>query len=234
MISKAQIAGGAVWEITGPGFYATTKRDANNVRFLTRLAYIQSVQFANDPDEEVWISDAATIQFVTGIDYTATPERECELFIRLLYGIGVNLDNLNSTFDLQGNMDSLGVLAPVPQLGTNFYASISVFDFMSMTRAIAYPYNRLLPGVPRPVISDVQTLDNALMFNVIRKLGIWGYAVNIYSEFGITIEELAALLLEWIPGQAQREEYVYGYVFNHLRVKGFGILKEEEIITLIG
>lgn len=234
MITKTLISGGTVWQITGPGFYATTQKDANNVRFLTRLSYVPNAQFPYDANEEVWISDVATILGTIGIDYTSTPERECELFIRMLYGIGVNLDNLSTTFALETDMQSEGVLAPVPQMGTNFYSSMSVFDFMAMTKAVAYPYNRLVVGEPRPLVSDVENLDNGLMFNVIRKLGIWGYAVNIYSEYGITLQELADFLPEWLPTQGQRGAYVYGYVYNHLRTKGFPILTQTEIDTLIG
>lgn len=236
MITKqiVDVGGVDVWQITGPGFYATTQINANGVRYLTRCAYVQNAAFPETPGESVWISDVATIAGTIGIDYTSTPERECELFIRMLYGIGVSLDNLATTFTLDADMQGGGVLQPVPQMGMNFYNSLAVFDFMAMTGAVKYPYNRLSPGAIRPVVSDVEIGDKALMFDVLRKLGIYGFAVNIFSEYGITLAELAAFLPEWLPTQGERATYVYGYAYNYLRTKGFPPLTQAEIDTLIG
>ena len=234
MITKQLIQGNTIWEITGPGFYATVKNDADGLPYLTRCNYVNSAQFPVDQAELVLISDVTTLLTYTGYDITATPERECEMFIRMLYVIGIQLDDLGTVFDLQTPLEVAGMLAKTPAEGTNFYNSIEVFDFMAMTGAIEYPFNRLIPGEVRPVVSSVPQLDRTLMLNVIRKLGIWGYALNILSEYGMSITEFAMILAEWKQTQQDRADYVNSYAVGFLRTKGYKLLSSSEKTEMIG
>lgn len=233
-ITKELLAGYGVWLVDGEGFYASYKADAiTGVPYLTRLKYIDgTTQFPADPQEAVIISDVATIQAYTGIDITSTPERECELFIRSLYVIGISLDSVGSVFDLHDEMEVNGKLSQYPP-GINFYNSIAVFDFMAMTGAILYPFNRLAPGAIRPLVSQAEKGDNTIMLNVIRKLGIWGYIANILSEYGMSIAEFSDILAEWKPLQQDRQAYVYGYLNGFLRTRGYKLLSESEIAQMI-
>lgn len=238
MITKQLINGGTVWQIIGPGFYATYKANQSTGQpYLTRLGYVQNVQFPASQTEGVIISDVATLLQMTGIDISSTPERELEIFIRSLYVLGMEFDTTPDVFTLHEEMDGLGKLSVLPLPGTvNFYSSIAVFDFMAMTGAILYPFNRLVSGniQSRPTVQNAPAGDKAVLWQVIEKVGIQGFLVNLLSEYGITEEEFTERLLIWKPDQQDRASFVYSYAIPHLRTKGWRILSSSEIVALIG
>lgn len=241
MITATVILGGTVWEISGgPGFYATlTQNQSTGQLYLTRCQYVQAAQFPASPTEMVIVSDQQTMLTYSGIDVVDEPKRELEAFIRSLYVLGTEFDTNPNTFELHEEMELLGKIQKYPNDQTgliNFYQSIAVFDFMAMTGAILYPFNRLVTGdlTTRPTIQDAPQGDKGVMWGVLRTLGIWGFLVNLLADYGISESEFTEKLIEWLPDQSDRQSWVYSYVLQHLRTKGWRILSSSEVVNLIG
>lgn len=233
MITTEQLSGGSVTRITGPGYYATVAPGVDGILGLTNLEYLAGSKFfLTNPSETLFISNEATLA-QTGRD-ASDATRELELFIVWLYAIGVNLTDTTTTFNLDAQLFNAGKLGISP-LQSNPYRSINVFDFMVLTGAIEYPIAQLNLGERRPIVKEAtQRNDKTVMFNVIRKLGIWGYCVDIFAEYGMTLEELAECLAEYLPDFAERKTYILSYVLPILRTKSFRILSDSELSTLYG
>ena len=216
-IGITKTTSGGVHTITGPGFYARTAAGADGLPDVVDLRYISGSAFVPEvAGETLWISDVSTLSMFTGIavDATTDAQRELELFIRVLYVAGCDL---NVTHVLSNNL----------------YNRIEVFDFMAMTGAIQYPFNRLLPGVPRPLVKDADVGDLEVMKGAIRKLGIFPYAVHIAGEYGISIQEMTNILVEYMPTVGERQVFFSSYIVPILRQKGFRLLTSADyaIIT---
>jgi hypothetical protein len=216
---------GGVHTITGPGFYARTAAGADGLPDVVDLRYISGSAFVPEvAGETLWISDVSTLSMFTGIavDATTDAQRELELFIRVLYVLGCDLNGGGGDFNLHTEMLAGGRVTHM--LSNNLYNRIEVFDFMAMTGAIEYPFNRLLPGQPRPLVQDATVGDIEVMKGAIRKLGIFPYAVHIAGEYGIDFEEMTEILVEYMPTVGERQVFFSSYIVPILRQKGFRLL----------
>lgn len=134
---------------------------------------------------------------------------EFESFLLHLYGAGVFISSTTVNHDLDADMVS-GSIA-------SMYNDVNVLDFMVLTGAKVRNYKQpdgtildlmtLGYDDDRPNLTDVPNLDQTLMKDVIKHVGLKGFVPYLYAAEGIDFDTFTELVLFFYPDPVERATY---------------------------
>lgn len=139
-------------------------------------------------------------------DASNIARNEFESFLLHLYGADVFISSTDVYHDLDADMEAGGI--------TSMYDGVNVLDFMVLTSAKVRNYKQpdgtildlmtLGYDDTRPNLTDVPDLDQTLMKDVIKHVGLKGFVPYLYAAEGIDFATFAELILFFYPDATER------------------------------